>query len=171
MTQFWCFNGAMQTTAAPTAVATGTGNAIKTMLQVKAGANNPLRVKAWGISFDGSAAATPIKCELVETDVSASGLTAHVAAGVQPYQDTLGTAAVSTVSLGTNATGYPSGAVTEGSTTASKTYDLQFIAPTSQYVMLWPLGDEPWLRPGKNLRIRATAGAAVNAYCWIRWDE
>src|SRR5438270_950812 len=70
-------NGPMQTTAAFAAVTTGT--AIKTLLQIKPGATTILKVKEWGISFDGSAAATPGKVELIETDVAAT-VTASVAA-------------------------------------------------------------------------------------------
>ena len=58
-------NGAAPTTAAQVAVTTGT--AIKTMLQVKGVTAVTFKVIEWGISFDGSAAATPIKCELLET--------------------------------------------------------------------------------------------------------
>jgi len=52
-------NGPSPTIAAQAAVTTGT--AIKTMLQVKlnALATNTAKVVEWGISFDGSAAATP----------------------------------------------------------------------------------------------------------------
>lgn len=166
MNQFWCHNGAAPTTAAPVAVTTGT--AIKTLLQVEAGANNPLKIKAWGISFDGASANTPIKCELLTTGTVSATVTAHVAAGVQPYQES-GPTPASTVSLGTAATGYT--ATAEGSVAATKHLDLQFIAPTSQYVMMWPLGDEPIVEAADNLRIRVTAGTAVNAYCWVRWEE
>lgn len=167
MTVFWAHNGAAPTTAAPVAVTTGT--AIKTMLQVKPGANNPIKVKGWGISFDGAAANTPIKCELLTTGTVGATVTAHVAAGVQPYQDPGGLVPVSTVSLGTSATGYTSTA--EGTITATKHLDLQYIAPTNQYVFLWPLGDEPAVKSGEFLRVRVTAGTAVNAYCWVRWEE
>ena len=66
----------MPTIAAQAVVTTGT--AIKTLLQVKASATTTFKIKEWGISFDGSAAATPIKCELLETDVAAT-VTAAVA--------------------------------------------------------------------------------------------
>jgi hypothetical protein len=36
---------------------------------------------AWGIDFDGTAAAAPIKVELIDTDVAAT-VTAHVASGL-----------------------------------------------------------------------------------------
>lgn len=166
MGQFYCFNGAAPTTAAPTAVTTGT--AIKTLLQVKPGTNNPVWIKGWGISFDGSAAATPIKCELLSTGTVAATVTAHVASGVQPWQPA-GVLPASTVDLGTAATGYT--ATAEGTITESRHYDLQHIAPTNQYVLLFPLGDEPMVDAGDILRIRVTAAAAVNAYCWVRWDE
>ena len=57
-------NGAAGLTAAPVAVTTGT--AVKTMLQFKALATAVAKVVEWGISFDGSTAATPGKVELFE---------------------------------------------------------------------------------------------------------
>ena len=161
--QFWCGNGPAPTTAAFAAVTTGT--AIKTMLQVATPSTTQLRIKAWGISFDGSAAATPIKCELLQTDVAAT-VTAHVSAGVQPLDPN---APASAMTLGASATGYT--ATAEGTITATRHFDLQFIAPTNQYMYVWPLGDEPVVAVSKFLRVRVTAGAAVNCYTWIRWLE
>jgi hypothetical protein len=66
--QYLIGNGPMQTTAAFATVTTGT--AIKTMLQFKPLV--PAKIIEWGISFDGSAAATPGKVELIETDVAAT---------------------------------------------------------------------------------------------------
>jgi hypothetical protein len=125
-----------------------------------------LKVVEWGISFDGSAAATPIKCELIQTDVAAT-VTAHVAAGVQPYDDPNGPA--STVTLGTAATGYTASA--EGTITATRYGDVQFVAPTGQWVKQWPLGREWQVPVSKFLRVRVTAGAAVNAYCYVVFEE
>lgn len=165
MTQYWAANGPMQTTAAFAAVTTGT--AIKTLLQIATPSTRSIQVVAWGISFDGSAAATPIKCELVDTGTVAATVTAHVAAGVQPYDDPAAPASLMT--LGTAATGYTASA--EGTITATRTADLQFVAPTSQYVYEWSLGREFEVAVSRILRVRVTAGAAVNAYTWIRWDE
>jgi hypothetical protein len=64
-----------------------TGTAIKTLLQIATPATSELRVSEWGISFDGTAAATPIKVELIDTNVAAT-VTAHVAAGVMSHNDT-----------------------------------------------------------------------------------
>ncbi len=163
-TLYFAANGAMPTTAALTKITTGT--AIKTMLQIASSATRPLKVVEWGISFDGSAAATPIQCELIQTDVAAT-VTAHVAAGVQPYDDP--NAPASTVTLGTSATGYTASA--EGSITTTKYGDLQMIAPTNQYVKQWPLGREFQVPISKFLRVRVTAAAAVNAYTYIIWEE
>jgi hypothetical protein len=164
MPLYWAANGAMPTTAALSPITTGT--AIKTMLQIATPSTRGIRVVEWGISFDGSAAATPIRCELVTTDVAAT-VTAHVAAGVQPYNDP--GAPASLMTLGTSATGYT--ATAEGSTTATRYGDLQLIAPTTQYVKQWPLGREFQVPISRFLRVRVTAGAAVLAYTYVVWEE
>lgn len=161
---YWAANGPMQTTAAFAPVTTGT--AIKTMLQIATPATRVIRIVEWGISFDGSAAATPIRCELLQTDVAAT-VTAHVAAGVQPFNDP--NAPASLVTLGASATGYT--ATVEGTITATRTFDLQFIAPTNQYIKQWPLDQEPQVPTSKFLRVRVTAAAAVNAYTYVVWGE
>jgi hypothetical protein len=158
------YNGAMPTTAALVPVTTGT--AIKTLLQIATPTDEELRVVEWGISFDGSAAATPIKCELIDTNVAAT-VTAHVAAGVMPHNDT-GTRA-SRMTLGTSATGYT--ATVEGTITATRLLDYQQVAPTGQYVKPYPLGREPELAVSRFLRVRVTATAAVNAVCYVIWEE
>lgn len=155
----------MATTAAPTTLATGT--AIKTLLQVATPSTVRIAPVAWGISFSGSAAGTPILCELVETNVAATMTTAHVAAGVQPYDDP--GAPASLVTLGTSATGFNASA--EGATTSTRHADLQQIAPTNQYVYMWPLKTEFKVAVSRFLRVRVTATASVNAYCWVRWEE
>lgn len=158
-------NGPMQTTAAFAAVTTGT--AIKTMLQVKAGTTKPLALIEWGISFDGSAAATPIKVELIETDVAAT-VTASATADITRIDGEGligGDPVTNLIPVGTTSTGYTS--TSEGTITAVRNFDLQFIAPTNQYVKQFPLGYEPIIQVSKFGRIRLTAGAAVNAYCYM----
>ena len=80
-------NGPSPTTAAQVPVTTGT--AIKTMLQVKLGGstNQTAKIVEWGISFDGSAAATPIKCELLTTGTVKATITEYVAADVINLSD------------------------------------------------------------------------------------
>lgn len=159
------FNGAAPTTAAQVAVTTGT--AIKTLLQVEPSATNPIRIIEWGISFDGSAAATPIKVELVETDVAATVTASAAADLVKLNGDALnnGTLSTNLIQVGTANTGYTGSA--EGTITATREFDVQFVAPTSQYFKQFPLGREPMIQVSKFARIRVTAGAAVNAYCYM----
>lgn len=159
-------NGPMQTTAAFATVTTG--NAIKTMLQVKPGATTSLRVIEWGISFDGSSAATPGKVELIETDVAAT-VTASVANDITKLDaDAIanGDPTTALIAVGTSATGYTAGS--EGSITAVRNLDApQLIAPTNQFIKQFPLGREPAIQNGKFGRIRVTFGTAVNAYCYM----
>lgn len=158
-------NGPSPTTAAQVPVTTGTS--IKTLLQVKASDTLVAKIKEWGISFDGSAAATPIKVELLETDVAAT-VTAHVAAGIVKLDAAAlagGDPTTNLLPVGTTSTGYTASG--EGSITATRMFDAQLVAPTNQYVKQFPLGLEPVIQVGKFGRVRVTAGAAVNAYCYM----
>jgi hypothetical protein len=161
-------NGPMPTTAAQAVVTTG--NAIKTMLQVKLGAstNHPAKVVEWGISFDGSAAATPIKCELLTTGTVGATITEFVAADIISLDPN--TAAVTDdFPFAFTAAGDESGytATAEGTITATRMMDVQLIAPTNQYIKQFPLGREPMFKASEFLSIRVTAGAAVNAFCYL----
>lgn len=162
MPSYIAYNGAMQTTAAYVPITTGT--AIKTMLQIQAPAAATLTVWKWGLDFDGTGT-TPIKCELIQTDVAAT-VTAHVSAGIQP----LGLSTVaSQVQLGTAASGYT--ATAEGTIAATRFGSLNSVLPGNGDRNEWSLGREFVVAPGKWLRIRMTATAAVNALCYVCWDE
>lgn len=158
------YNGASPTTAAAVKVTTGT--AIKTLMQLSPPATLELKVIAWGISFDGNAAGTPIEVELIETDVAAT-VTAYAAADIVRITDPGGVA--SQLTLGTANSGFTASA--EGTIAATRLLDNQLVAPTNQYFYQFPLGFEPRVQVSKFLRIRVTAGAAVNAYCWVMWGE
>lgn len=165
------YNSAMATTAAP--VAQPSGAAIRTMMQLKLATGCAARVTAWGVSGDAAAAATPGKLELIETDVGATGLsTAYAAADLQPFNDpnapanTAGTGGVP-FNLGTSASGFATGAVTEGTTTASRIAGLLQLPPTAAYETVAPLGREFELIPQRFLRVRATFAATVNLLCWV----
>src|SRR3990167_5557698 len=165
MARYLIANGASPTTAAQVAVTTGT--AIKTMLQLKP--FNQCKIIEWGISFDGSAADTPINCELLETGTVFATVTAHVDAGcVKQDGADQAVASIAGLTMGTAATGVSGSA--EGSITTSRMFDAQFIAPTNQYVIQFPLGQEPVLVIGNACRIRVTAGTAVNAICYIKLE-
>lgn len=166
MPRFLIANGPMQTTAAFAKVATGI--AIKTMLQMKPSATLIAKIIEWGISFDGSAAATPGLVELIETDVAAT-VTAAVAADITKYDsDALmgGDPTTNLIQVGTTATGYTASG--EGSITAVRNLaGPQLIAPTTQFVQQFPLGAEPVIQISKFARIRVTFGTSVNAYCYF----
>lgn len=165
--QYTMYNGPMVTTSGPTPVTTGTS--LKTMMQVKAGATSLMKVKAWGYSFSGFAAAAPGVIELIETDVAAT-VTAYVASGITKSDAAAllaGDPTTSLIEVGTGASGYT--ASVEGSTTASRWLDGPAqSAPTTQYAWAFPLGDEPVIQPGKFLRVRVLFGAAVNMLCWAK---
>lgn len=158
-------NFASPLTVAPIKVATSA--IIKTLLQVKASATKPMKVIEWGISHDGSAAATPGNIELVETDVAAT-VTAHVAAGIVKWDAEAlagGDPTTNLILVGTTATGFT--ATAEGTTLAARLLDPQLIAPTNQYVKQFPLGREPQVQVSKFLRIRVTFPVTVNALCYV----
>lgn len=164
MALYKIFNGPFPTTAAQAAVTTGT--AIKTMLQLEGIAGLQMKVKAWGVSMDGSAAAAGVQWELVETGTVFATVTASVAADILGW-DAAGLATPSTtyLSVGTSATGYT--ASSEGSITASRVFDSQFVQPSGQYAWEFSLGNEPVVAAVSALRIRCKAAAAVNAVCWV----
>lgn len=158
-------NGPMPTAAAQASVTTGT--VIKTLLQVKP--FNMAKIVEWGISFNGSAAATPIAVELLETGTVFATVTASADADITKLDDLSSAAAsVAGLTLGVAATGYTASA--EGTITAVRMFDVQLIAPTNQYVKQFPLGREPRINIGAAGRIRVTAGAAVFAYCYLVLD-
>ena len=148
-------NGPMPTTAAFASVTTGTS--IKTMLQFKPSATVVAKIVEWGCSFDGSAAATPGKVELIETDVAAT-VTATVTADITKLDsDALngGDPTTNLIQCGTTATGYTSSG--EGSITAVRMLDLQFIAGTNQYLKQFPERHVLFLREiaaSRNLSLR-----------------
>lgn len=162
MPLFKVFNGPMPTTAAQAVVTTGT--AIKTLLQIKP--FNLAKIVAWGVSFDGSAAAAGIKCELVDTGTVFGTVTASADADILKWDGAdQAVASVAGLTLGTSATGYT--CTSEGSITATKVFDAQLVQPTNQYVYEFSLGREPRVVIGNCCRIRVTAAAAVNAYAWL----
>lgn len=164
LSRYIIFNGPSPTTAAQVPVTTGT--AIKTLLQIKGVTAIPFKIVEWGISFDGSAAATPIRCELIETGTVFATVTAHVAAGIVKLGAPGGVPTPTTFfEVGTAATGYT--ATAEGTIIASRVLDVVFQPPTAPYVKQFPLGREPIVDAVSALRVRVTAAAAVLAYTYV----
>jgi hypothetical protein len=172
MSLYLIANGPMPTTASSASVTTGTS--LKTLLQAKMGAsfNGVARIAEWGISFDGFAAAAPIKVELLTTGTVGATITEFVAADIINLGDPNAAAVTDDFPLAFTAAGDESGytATAEGSVVATRLFDLQLVAPTSQYVKQFPLGREPCFKATEYCRIRVTAPAAVNAYCYMVLD-
>ncbi len=170
MHRFKSFNAPMQTTAAIVKVTTGTS--IKTMLQIATPSTRQCQLISWGFSLDAAPATTGVGVvELIQTDVAAT-VTAHVAAGVQPLDPN---APPSLMTLGTTSTGYTS--TVEGSTAAARTFDAEEIAGISngtgetKYGYQFMPDERPIVAVSKFIRVRVTFSAAVNALCWVCWDE
>lgn len=167
MALFKIFNGPSPTTGPQVAFATGTS--IKTMLQLKMLAGIPAKVKAWGCSMEGAAAAAGVQWELIETGtVFATGMVAHVDAGIVAWDAAALVVTKATYfDYGTADTAYQDAAVTEGSITASRVFDAQYVQPTGQYAWEFSLGNEPDISLISSLRIRVLAGTDVDAICWF----
>lgn len=170
---YMVYNSALATTAAP--VKQPTGTAIRTMLQLKAGAGVSLRIIEWGCSFDGTTAATPGQIELFETTVAATMSTAYVDADIQRYGNGTGPSQGGTSLLpidttGTSTSGFATAAVTEGTVANYRGFDLQMLPPTGPYVKQFPLGREPEIVAGRFLRLRVTFVTSINMYSYIIFE-
>lgn len=161
------YNGPAPTAAAQVAVTTGT--AVKTMLQLQVPSTTTIEVLAWGVTMFGSAAAAGPQWELLTTNTVAATVTAHVAAGLQPMSPAALDLA-SQLTLATSGTGYSASA--EGTVTGTvRVFDAQSVQPTGAYIFQRPLGTEWYVPPSTILRVRVTAAAAVNAICWVEYQE
>lgn len=158
------FNGAGPTTAAPTAVTTGT--AVKTMIQFSTSASSEARFVEWWWEGDGSSAATPGTIELMFHSSGAATVTAYVAADIKKY-DPNGRASLLT--LGTANSGYTASA--EGTPATALGAHVHKVPPTSGIYIQWPLGREPEMAVSTFARIRNTLAVAVNAHCGAAWEE
>ena len=120
-----------------------------------------------GDLLDGEVVPTPIECELVDTEtVGATSLTS-----VTPALYGTPTGEASLCVGGTSATGFNSGSTVEGSITNVRYGDVQLVSPTNQYIKQYPLGSYWVVQPSHYLRIRVTAGTAVNCYAYLVWQE
>ena len=156
------FNGVEPTTVSRVAVATGT--AIKTLQQVATPSTAEIWPFEWGISFDGSAAATPGIIELIETDVAATSGTS-----VTPTKYGNPQGPLSLCVGGTGSTNHSPSA--EGTITLVRTGSAWHIAPTNAQVLQLPLAREFRVAISKFLRIRVKFAASINAISYIIWEE
>lgn len=166
MALFTAYNHAFSATtnvAAGTSYATGA----KCMIQLDVPASMRVRIVEYGLSFDGSVAATPATVELVQASAASTMSTAHTASTVVTVGEGAGT---SRLNYGTTAdTGYGNGAITTNTT--EKTFDSQYISPTGQYVKQWPLGREPMSDADSFVQLRINTSATVNAIAYVTFEE
>ena len=160
------FNGAMVTTASPVPITTSTS--IKTLMQLSTSSTMSLEVAEWGISFDGSAAATPGICELVDTVAVAATVTAYVAADITKVSQAAA-ALASGLTLGTANSGFTASA--EGTITATRQLSTNLLPPTAPFIEQYPLERGPTVLQSEFLRVRVKFGTAINALCYIVWAE
>ena len=158
------FNAAFDATTGVTAGTSYTTGA-KCAIQLSTISTLQLRVVEYGISFNGSAAATPATVTLALAG-AASTMTTSLSGLVQPIGDNT---KASSLSMGTTASGYGNGSITTNTT--SKMFDAQFIAPTTQFVKQWPLGREPIVPASSLLQLRINTSATVSALAYIVFEE
>jgi hypothetical protein len=165
------WNYPMPTTAAPSAVTTGT--AIKTMLQLAIPSTRQITIVGWGYQVDDPPGADSV-FELIETDVAAT-VTAHVASGLVKLLPGI---PASLLTLGVSATGYT--ATVEGAITTTREFDSVTMssvsaeaAPLLTYNKRFELdGIPPVADVSKFVRIRATTPTtAVDMRCYIDIEE
>jgi hypothetical protein len=171
MSLFIGYNCAGPGATTQTNVATGgvayTTTGSRMMIQVDIPATLQLRLVEWGISFNGSAAATPNTVELAQVVTGTTVTTAYTSSTLLNIGCPNGPA--SKVTLATS--GFYSAAVTRTSTTVTRVFDSQFVAPTNQYVKMWPLGREPIVDVSSKLQLSMNLQAAVTALAYIVWEE
>jgi len=164
------WNAAMPTTAAM--VGATTANGVKTMLQLATPTTRQIQLISWGYSLS----VTPpgiSTVELLQTDVAATGLTAHVAQNIIALDPN---APASLLTLGTSATGYS--ATGEGTPTATRVFDTQQLGVAAGnddlvYTYQFMPDEERAIIPvSKFLRVRTTFTSTTPLFlCWIVWKE
>lgn len=133
-------------------------------MQLRLAASVEARLIAFGLSPDGSAAATPGKVEIFETTGAATMSTAYAAGDIMPfspYSAAANTAGATGVpfNLSTTTSGFATGAVTEGTVAGYRPAWVGQLPPTQPFDYQFPLGREFELTPQNYLRLRVTFGS------------
>jgi hypothetical protein len=169
MSLFIAYNSALSTTTNVDGGTSYTAGA-KVAIQLRLPDTAYINVIEYGVSFDGSAAATPATVELATTDTGSTVSTAHTTTTVTCLNHN---PIDSRLTYGTTSdTGYGNGTITSNATL--RPLDRQFVAPTNQYVKMWPLGREPIVGNSTTenfLQLRIDTNATVNAIAYIVWEE
>ena len=147
---------AFQGTAATAEIALTAATA-KTVIQLVAASNHPVKLLGWGVFFDGtSSTAEPVVVELLR-QTTAGTMTSLTPVKVDPGRDeTLQTTAQHT------ATAEP---------TAGDVLARRNVHPQSGYEVMYPFGQEMIIPGGGRIGIRCTAPAGVNVAAEMRFEE
>lgn len=147
----------LQWTAKPTAEVSLSAATPKTVLQVKAPANQRVMIKGWGVYFDGtSVSAEAVTIKLVRQS------TAGTMSAVTPAKcdDSLPETVQSTASV--NASVEP---------TTGEILQYRNIHPQSGYEHTYGIGDEDIIKGGGYVGILCDAPANVNVIPWMKCEE
>lgn len=129
----------------------------KTVLRIKAAANHRVKVKGWGVFFDGvSATAEPVQVRIIRSSTDGTYTSVTPKKQDEDVVETVQTAA------GKNAT-------VEG--TAGDEVDSCEVHPQQGYEKLYPPGDEIMVIGGGRLGIEITAPAIVNVRAKFIFEE
>lgn len=165
MAQYIAYNCAIDATTgvmAGTSYATGA----KVAIQLAPPSTINLRVIEWGVSFNGSAAATPAVCTLAQASAASTTTTAHSTSTIMPVGDN---AKTSSLTMGTTSSGFGNGAITTNTT--ERQFAAAFVGPTSQYEKQFPLGRDYVVSPSKFLQLRINTASTLTAIAYIVFEE
>lgn len=143
-----------------------TSGTVKTILQLRMGTAVKGRIVEWGYGFDSTPAA-PVRVELITTGTIYATVTT-IGSGIRMLNDFTGSA--SQAQAGTTHTGF--NASGEGTITSTRLFAYRY--DTGQWFQQqFPLGREPEVGADNAVRIRMTptTSVAVNAVCYIVWEE
>ena len=147
----------LQFTVKPTAEVSLSAATAKTVLQVKAPANQRVRILGWGVYFDGtSVSAEAVSVKLVRQS------TAGTMSAVTPAKcdDSLPETVQSTGSV--NASVEP---------TTGEVLQYRNVHPQSGYEHSYGVGDEDKIKGGGYVGILCDAPATVNVIPWMKCEE
>lgn len=137
------------------------------MIQLDIPSSIQLKLVEWGVSFNGSAAGTPNTVEISQAATGTTVGTAYTTTTVQPVNDPNAPSSRLTMA----SSGFYGASTTRTSTTVDRVFDAQLVAPTNQYVRMWPLGREPVVAASKKLQVCMNMQAAVTAIAYVVWEE
>lgn len=128
----------------------------KTVIQLLAPANHRVKLKSWGVFFDGvSATAEPVQVRLVR-QTSAGTMSALTPVQISPVAETVLTTAQMTATV---------------EPTSTDVIDVVEVHPQSGYEVIFSSGDEVIVGGAGRIGIECTAPAAVNVRAKMRFEE